>query len=133
MSLPARTLPDRPGAGVALAPMGEVLLLLLLLALLLPAIARQLLPAGGPVAAPVAAPVARDIQLILDASPDGLRLNGQPVPDAELEPTLRAIFAPRRVRLLFLRIDGTPGPVAPLVARLHRAGIATVALLPAAP
>jgi biopolymer transport protein ExbD len=128
MPVPAHHLPDP--ADLTLAPIVDVLLAVFLVFLVAEALGHRM-PGFEPAPPPVAGP---EHQVLLGATAGGLTLNGQPVPDALLEPRLAEAFAGRRVRVLFLE----PGPgtsagaVARLAARARAAGVATVAVLPPA-
>ena len=119
-------------AEIHIAPMIDVLLVLLVIFILGQAFGRQVLPAQLPPSAAVPGP---GHQVVLDLSGSGFTLNGQPVPDRVLDAELRAIYAGRTAKVLFVR----PGPgrtVGELVATMDRAraaGVAIVALLPVDP
>ena len=131
MSVPARGLPDAIEADISVAPMIDILLVLLVIFILAQAFGRDVVPTTLP--APVAAPVVeRSAQLVLDLRPDGFALNGEPVPEAGLDAELRGLYADRPVKVLFVR----PSPsvsVQQLVSALDRVradGVLVTALLP---
>ena len=73
-------------------------------------------------------------QLVLEL-PDagGFQLNGQPVPDAQLDEVIRAAFALRPVKLLFVDAGGERRyqEVVSAVDRARGAGVEVVAFMPA--
>jgi biopolymer transport protein ExbD len=129
MPVPApHRLPDT--ADLTLAPIVDVLLAVFLVLLVAQALGRTALGFGPPTA-DLAGP---DRQVLLAATPAGLTLNGQPVPDAVLDTRLAEAFAGRRVRVLFLEpaSGASAAAVARLAERARAAGVATVAIVPPA-
>ena len=131
MSVPARGLPGTIEADISVAPMIDILLVLLVIFILVQAFGREVVPAALP--APMAGPVVeRSAQLVLDIRVDGFTLNGEPVLDADLDAELRSLYADRPVKLLFIR----PSPsisVQQAVSALERVradGVVVTALLP---
>jgi biopolymer transport protein ExbD len=77
-----------------------------------------------------------DHQLVLELpNGGGYALNGQPVPDAELDEVVRAAFQVRPVKLLFVAAGGERRyqEVITAVDRARGAGVQVVAFMPAAP
>ena len=131
MSVPARGLPNAIEADISVAPMIDILLVLLVIFILAQAFGRDVVPTVLP--APVAgAVVERSAQLVLDLRVDGFALNGEPVSATDLDAELRGLYADRPVKLLFVR----PSPsisVQQLVTALERVradGVLVTALLP---
>ncbi|MGB7212177.1 MAG: biopolymer transporter ExbD [Gemmatimonadales bacterium] len=110
MALPIRHPAGPVEKTLDVAPMIDVLLLLLLLSLLAQAFVRQRLTTR---AAPVAATpesISIDNPVVLDITVAGFLINGQPVPKARLEPQLQAIYARRATKVLFVRAAGDLSP-----------------------
>ena len=133
MALPTRDLPRHVESEINVAPMIDVLLVLLMVFLVAQAFARQVLPVALPVAAQAPGPVSVDNPVVLDVAGGGFLLNGQPVPDAQLEAVLRSIYSVRAAKLLFVRpsADETFQQVTTAVDRARAAGVEVTALLPA--
>ena len=115
-----------------LLPMIDVLLVLLIIFLLNVryVLDVQVPPPGA------AQPSPSPTQIVLELLKDGsFVINGQPVPDAQLETTLQEIYRPRAVKLLFVK----PSPelkyqdVVAAMGRSKGAGVEVVALMPASP
>lgn len=84
-------------------PLIDVLLVLLIIFLLM---LRGLIfiPAEIPAPAAAGSPARTDPQIVLELRDDGsFALNSQPIPAAQLESQLHAIFEPRPVKLLFIK------------------------------
>jgi len=116
---------------INVTPMIDVLLVLLISFFLMQK-DRKVLPTS--VAPPQKSGRSDEIQLVLElASSGGFRLNGQPIPDAELETQLAAVFAVRPVKLLFVDAAGdrTYQEVVTAIDRARGAGAQVVALMPA--
>lgn len=120
-----------PVVDINVTPMIDVLLVLLvtffLLNLPLPHTNVQVPEAPGAVR-PNPAP-----QLVLQLpDPGGFLLNGQPVPDAELDEVLRVAYEDRPVKLLFIGAGGERRyeEVIQAVDRAKGAGVQVVAFLP---
>lgn len=128
--MPVAAAPAPAAAEINVTPMIDVLLVLVIayfilnlpmpyVPVMLPAPQRGVSDAGP--------------QLVLEL-PDrgGFTLNGQPIPDAELDGTLHSIFDPRPVKLLFVGA-GSSREYAEVVAAMQRAradGVQVVAILP---
>lgn len=135
MALPTRDLRDCIGSDIDIAPMIDVLLVLFVVFLFAQAIVRQAGPVG---ATPVAAnpvPITVVDPVVLDLTGAGLFINGQPVPNAQLQPQLRAIYGRRASKVLFIRpaTDRSTRQVNAAIDRARSAGIDVTALLPIAP
>lgn len=129
MALP---LPSRSHmVDINVTPMIDVLLVLLitffLLNLPLPHINVQVPPPAGPGRRP------GDTQLVLQL-PDagGFLLNGQPVPDRDLDEVIRAAFNGRPAKLLYIGAGGERRyeEVVHAIDRAKGAGVQVVAFLP---
>ena len=84
-------------------PLIDVLLVLVIVYLL--SLILHYIPVQVPPPAAARTP-ATGTHLVLELRADGgLALNGQPVPEAELETQLRAAFEARPTKLLFLKVD----------------------------
>jgi biopolymer transport protein TolR len=111
-------------------PMIDVLLVLLIIFLLN---IRHVLDFQIPEAAasPSLSPPA---QIVLEILADGrFELNGQPVPDDRLEPTLEEIYRPRTVKILFIKASPRRKyhEVVATAGRSKGAGVQVIALIDA--
>lgn len=82
-------------------PMIDVLLVLIVIFMMLNVFGRTTIRAEVPAPAATPAPPAAQLVLSLPAA-GGYELNRQPVPKAELEETLRSVFANRPASLVFV-------------------------------
>ena len=133
MALPTRDLPGPIESEINVAPMIDVLLVLLVVFLVAQAFARQVLPVALPVAAQAPGPVSVNNPVVLDVTGAGFLINGQPVPDVQLEAELRSIYSVRTAKLLFVRpsADETFQQLTTALDRARAAGVEVAALLPA--
>lgn len=123
--------PSEPAAAeINVTPMIDVLLVLVIVFFIL-----NLPMPYVPITLPAPQPGHTDPgpQLVLEL-PDrgGFTLNGQPIPDAELDGTLHSVFDGRPVKLLFVGA-GPSREYAEVVAAMQRAradGVQVVAILP---
>ena len=109
-------------------PMIDVLLVLLIIFMLN---IRHVLDFQVPEAA-ASAPQTPPAQVVLEILPDGrFEINGQPVPDDRLEPTLEEIYRPRAVKLLFIKTSPLRKyhEVVTTADRSKGAGVQVVALI----
>lgn len=112
--------------------MVDVLAVLLLLFLVVQAFGSRTLPPALSAVAP-AAVIESSPQLVLEVGAAGWTLNGQPVNRADLDAELRALYAGRAVKLLFVRPapSATAAEVARVLDRARGDGVLLFALLPA--
>lgn len=121
--------PDQVEREINVLPLIDVLLVLIIICFLMQRwlvfIPAQLPP---PARERPQAPVSGG-QIVLEIRPDGsYRINGQPVPDALLEEQLRAIYAVRPTRLLFIKVAGER-PYQEMVRAMDRARAAGVEVI----
>lgn len=112
-------------------PLIDVLLVLVIILFLMQRLLTWI-PAQVPPPAAAARPTA-GTPLVLELRGDGsLALNGQPVPDSALEVQLRAAFAGRPHKLLFLKVDDTRryDDAVHAMDRAREAGVETIAWVP---
>lgn len=130
---PAGRLAAAPVASeMNVTPMIDVLLVMLII-YILAAMWRHVLPVQTPPAGGAERETAGP-QLVLRVEPGGvLTVNGQPVPVAELETHLQAVYRDRPAKLLFVAADPAV-PYHAVVSAMDRArgaGVEVLALMPA--
>ncbi|MEO8453122.1 MAG: biopolymer transporter ExbD [Gemmatimonadota bacterium] len=112
-------------------PLIDILLVLLIIYMIINAQVRHVLDLQVP---PAEAPRhGSPQQIVLELLPNGgFAVNGQPVPDADLDATLRAIYSGRTAKLLFVKAAGsrTYQDVVSAMDRARGAGVEVLGIVP---
>jgi biopolymer transport protein ExbD len=117
-------------AEMNVTPMIDVLLVLLIIYMTSVGI-RQVIPATLPDPAPAA--IENSTQIVLELRADGTyALNDQPIPDDELEATIRGIYDDRPAKLLFIQAasERTYQEVIDAMDVVRGAGVQLIGILP---
>ncbi|HET8622326.1 MAG TPA: biopolymer transporter ExbD [Gemmatimonadales bacterium] len=128
LGLRAHQLQDTPNV----TPFIDILLVLLVI-FMVSVRFRMAVDAQIPPPNPVAPTQPQLLQLVLEL-PDagGFRLNGQPIPDNQLDTHLAQVVATRQTKLLFIKAgaDRTYQDVVAAMGRARGAGVQVVGLVP---
>jgi biopolymer transport protein ExbD len=135
MGLPSPSRAGKLDADPNVLPMIDVLLVMIVIFMLLLKV-RMAIPVQVPPVPEADRPAPEATQIVLEVlSAGGFRLNGQPVPDEELDALLTTVYANRTRRLLFIKASPELSyqDVVRAMDRARGAGVAVVALMPGGP